>query len=349
LLAELPEAQQLAVVRLGREYQTWGLAERACEESIVQASRDVGRSAALARLALEIAVRVEGPDGWRNRVQGFATAHISNSLRVSGELKAADATFEEANRLWQSGSDPDEVLDPGRLLDLEASLRRDQRRFGEALARLEEALRIGRCQGRYLINQGFTLEVMGEYERAIETLLQADPLIDRKVQPRLWYKQRFNLAVNYTHLGGRYSEAAELAQQVRALATELGDEVFLLRVTWLEGRIAAGLGRREEARSLLAQARREFAARDMDYDVALALLEEAVLLLETSRTTEVRELTAGLAKVFESKGVHREALAALQLFQEAAERENATAELARRVLAFLFRARNDQGLQFTDV
>ena len=47
--------------------------------------------------------------------------------------------------------------------------------------------------------------------------------------------------------------------------------------------------------------------------------------------------------------MHREALAALQLFQEAAERDEATAELARRVLGYLFRARYDQGLRFTTV
>jgi len=46
-------------------------------------------------------------------------------------------------------------------------------------------------------------------------------------------------------------------------------------------------------------------------------------------------------------GVHREALAALRLFEEAADRETATAELARRILDFLFRARYDEGLRFT--
>jgi hypothetical protein len=61
----------------------------------------------------------------------------------------------------------------------------------------------------------------------------------------------------------------------------------------------------------------------------------------------VKELARGLAEVFEANGVHREALAALRLFQEAAERETATAELARRVLRFLYHARHDQGLRFT--
>ena len=42
-----------------------------------------------------------------------------------------------------------------------------------------------------------------------------------------------------------------------------------------------------------------------------------------------------------------EALAALRLFHEAAGRETATADFARRVLRFLFRARHDAGLLFT--
>jgi hypothetical protein len=82
-----------------------------------------------------------------------------------------------------------------------------------------------------------------------------------------------------------------------------------------------------EARSLLAQVRRAFELRGKSYD--LALLEEAVLLLDEGQTAEVKALAGGLTQVFESKGVHREALAALRLFQEAAERDEATAELAR--------------------
>jgi hypothetical protein len=145
---------------------------------------------------------------------------------------------------------------------------------------------------------------------------------------------------------GRFAEAAKLADRVCTAAIETGDEIEILRMTWTQGRIAAGLGRSLEARNLLAQARREFSARRMDYDVSLALLEEAALLLEAGRAVEVKGLARELAEVFESKGVHREALAALRLFQEAVEREEATAELARRVLGYLFRARYDPGLRF---
>jgi hypothetical protein len=154
-----------------------------------------------------------------------------------------------------------------------------------------------------------------------------------------------NLALSYCHLG-RFEEAALLANRVRAIALETGDEIEALRMTWAQGRIAVGLGRAEEARSLLAQVRREFGARRMDYDMALALLEEFVLLLDKGGAAEVKTLARELVVVFDAKGVHREALAALRLFREAAETEHATAELARRVLQYLFRARHNPDLRF---
>jgi len=238
------------------------------------------------------------------------------------------------------------VLDPWCILDLEASLRRDQRRFDEALRLLAEAETVGRSPERVLIKKGFTLEVMGEYERAVQVLREAEPKVLLLGDPRLLYMLRFNLGVNETHLK-RYAEAAVLVRQVRELASERGDEIEISRTTWLEGRIAAGLGRTVEARKLLEQARREFDHREMFADASLALLEEAALLLDEGRTAEVKTLALELNRVLGSKGIHLEALAALRLFQEAAERETATAELARNILRFLFRARYDQGLQFS--
>lgn len=339
------EATRPAIVRVGKDYQSWAVCERVCMASAREASRKVERAAAWASLAEEIAARIPGPEEWRNRIRGYAAAHGANVLRVSGELKAADTAFERAKHLWRSGSDPAGALDPGRVLDLEASLRRDQRRLDEALSLLDQAASVGRCPERALIKMGFTLEVMGEYGRALDTLLRAVPLLDRKSDPRLENLLHFNLAVNFCHVG-RFRDAAELVPPMRELAAELGDEIDLVRMSWLEGRIAAGLGRPWEARRLLEEARREFGQRKMSYDIALALLEEAALLLDEGRTAEVKALARELTVVFEAKGVHREALAALRLFYGAAEREEATAELARRVLHYLYRARYDQGLRF---
>lgn len=345
VLKDLPENQQRAVVTADPKFQSWSLVVKAGEESVCQASRDLERAVSLARLTQHIADLVPGPEGWRNRVRGLAGGYSFNISRVIGELGLARADLERARQLWDSGSDPEGFLDPGRLLELESSLLRDERKFREALERLTKAIVVGRNPGRTQINMGILLEAMGDHKQAVAILLEAEKYIDRTSDPRLWYQQRFNLAVNFCHLG-QHARAASLMEQVRSLAADLGDEIFLIRVIWLEGRIAAGLGRTAEAVRLLEQARQEFARRDMWYDVAVADLERAPLLLAEGQAARVRELTAELVVKFQEKGIHREALAALQLFHEAAERERATAELARRVLEFLFRARFDEGLRF---
>jgi tetratricopeptide (TPR) repeat protein len=345
-IAKATAGERSALVKVSSRLRTWACAEAAAEASVQAASRDLEEAEAWARLGVEIADLVSGPEGWTNRLKGFAAAHLANILKAAGRLKAADATLGPARKLWLAGSDPDQILDPGRLLDLEAALRREQRRFDEALSLLEEARVVSRCPARTLISKGFTLEVMGEYQRAVEALLEAEPLLDRHTDPRTWYKQRLNLAVNFCHVC-KYRDAEDLVAQASPVVFDLKDEIEGLRLVWLNGRISAGLGRSAEARQLLEQASQGFAARNMWYDVALAAMESGALLLDEGRAAEVKALIPGLVKEFQSRDVHREALAALRLFQEATELETATAEMARSVLRFLFLARHNQGLRFS--
>lgn len=276
LLGNATPAQRSALVKVSSALQTWACAEAAAEASVQAASRDLKEAMAWARFGAEIAELIPGPEGWRNRIKGFTQAHVTNILKAAGELTAADVAMERAKKLWLAGSDPDRVLDPGRLLDLEAALRRAQGRFDEALYLLEEARGVSRCPAYTLISKGLTLGVMGEYGRAIEALMEATPLLDRNNTPRIWYKQRFNLAVNFVHVG-RYEEAADLVAQTKQVVLELKDEIDSLRLLWLESRIAAGLGNTAEACRLLEQARDGFAARGMWYDVSLALMEKESL------------------------------------------------------------------------
>lgn len=346
ILKKATPAQRSTLVKVSSRLQTWACAEAAAEMSIAAASRDLKEAMAWARLGAEIAEMVMGPESWTNRIKGFTQAHVANILKAAGEIKAADIAFEPAKKLWLAGSDPERILDPGRLLDLEAALRREQRRFDDALRLLEEARGVSRSPARTLISKGFTLEVMGEYERAVEALLEAEPLLDRQAEPRIWYKQRSNLAVNFVHTA-RYQDAAALVAQARPVALELNDEIDGLRLVWLDGRIAAGLGRTVEACCLLDQARHGFAARNMWYDVALALIEMAALMLDEGRTSEVKALVPGLVKEFQVREANQEALAALRLFEKATQLETATAVMARSVLRFLFLARYNQGLRFS--
>jgi tetratricopeptide (TPR) repeat protein len=337
------------IVEVGSAYQSWAFCERLCAESEKAAAADAGRAMDLAELALFTAGLVPGEESWRQRLQGYAWGHLGNARRVANDLPGADDAFARARKLWEAGAPGDPgLLDVGRLLDLEASLRRDQRRLPEALDLLDQALatdRTGKAAGRILLKKAFAFEQMGDQERAIAALEQAALLIDGQSEPRLLCVLRFNLAVNLCHLG-RHKEAEALLTEMRELAMRLGNDLDLVRALWLKGRIAAGLDRKEEALAALEQVRREFMSRGLYHDLALTSLDLAVLHLQEDRTAEVKTLVRQMAPVFRAQGVHREVLAALRLFCEAVEREAATVELARRVIDYLERARYDPELRF---
>ncbi len=169
-------------------------------------------------------------------------------------------------------------------------------------------------------------------------LAEAAPLVEATGDRHLLVSLRFNMAVDLCQLG-RHAEAAALLPRVRELAIEQANELDLLRLVWLEARIDAGQGRTAAAQAGLEQVRRKFADLDMSYDAALASLDLAALWLNTGRTAEVRELAIEMEAIFRAKKIHREALAALILFWEAAKREAATVELVRQVIAEIEKAK----------
>ena len=144
----------------------------------------------------------------------------------------------------------------------------------------------------------------------------------------------------------RFEEAQPQLAEVKELAERLGEELDRARVSWLEAKIDAGLRRLPEALASFEQARQVFNRRGLAFDFALVTLELAVLLLEQGRTGEVKTLAEEMLPIFRAQKVERETLAALQLFYDAAQRETATVDLARRLVRFLYRAEHDPELCF---
>lgn len=345
-----PPAKRRLLVEKAREFQTWALAERLCHASGEAASDRADRALELAGLACRVAELAPGEERWRSRIQGYALAYLANARRVAGDLPGAEETLDRAWKLWKAGA----IADPGlleewRLLALEASLHRDRRRFREALDRLDKAQAAAPPEaiGRILVKKAATLDQMGEAERTIEVLREAAPHVDGQREPRLLFGLRFILAANLCQLG-RNEEAEMLLPEVRALAMALRKELDLVRVVWLDGKVAAGLGHQAEAAVKFEQVRREFTAREIAWDSALVTLDLAALYLKDGRTREVRALAEEMVWIFRSQGVHREALAALQLFFNAAWQETATEEMARKIGQYLHRVQKDPELRFEE-
>ncbi len=344
--------QRLPLVEESTEFRSWALCELVAAKSIEAAPSSPSEALELASLALRIAELCPYEERLRQRTEGYAWFHVANARRVTNDLRGSDAALSKASKLWEAGAS----ADPGYFneaipLALEANIRNAQRRFPEALKRIEEALKAdkGDLHGKLLLTKSEILRALGDIESSTEVLHEAIPLIDAVRDPRTALGVRCQLLRNLC-LQDRAAEAEPQFPAVQALAERLGQEMDLLHVSVLSARIAAGCGRVEEAEEGFEQARRKFFAQKprLVLDYAQVSMDLALLLLEQGRTPEARILAEQMKWIFGSQGIETEALAALRVFYEAARREVATADLARRVIRFLYQAQQNPGLKFEE-
>jgi lipopolysaccharide biosynthesis regulator YciM len=198
-----------------------------------------------------------------------------------------------------------------------------------------------------LVNRAKLFGDLGDHRKAVGILRALSDTIrpDEEGRVRLWVRQNF--ADNLSKLGC-LDEAAEILPEAHRLCLEYGGEVNLFRVLWIEGRIAAGQGDVSAGIATLSRVRGEFASRNLGYDTALVSLELALCYAGEGRADQVKILARHMAPIFQAQDVHREALAALALFRQAAERERVTEAFAREVLLYLRRARFEPDLRFEE-
>lgn len=338
----------LGMVRESADYHLWRFARRLCEESLAATADSADRAREWAELAVIAARHAPGEEERLAREQGNAIVHLANALRVKGELRAADQAYAEGCKLWDQGADDEhEPLNEARVLGFGASLRRAQRRFKEALELLDRALEVdtGDEAPYLLLNRSNLLREIGDLEGAVTTLRRADPHLSKVSNPRLVLAAELN-AVDHLSILGQFEEASRRLPRVWELAEDWAGELDRFRLVWVEGRVAAGTGQENEGISALEQVWREFHQRGMAFDAALAALELAALRLRRGESGHVRALARQIRPVFESQEVHREALAALAFFCQAAEQERATLDFVERLVRYLHRARHNPELRF---
>jgi hypothetical protein len=192
--------------------------------------------------------------------------------------------------------------------------------------------------GRALVQKAYTEIESCLPEGAIPLLRQAEPLLDRERDPRLLLCLRHNLLHCLAKVG-RYAEADAMVPGVRALCQEIGWDLDLVRLRWVEGKIDFGLGRLESAEAAFREVQEELLSCRLGYDAALVSLDLALLYASEHRTADLKRLAAEILPAFESREIHREAMAALLMFQGACEEERLTVQLARQLADFLQRER----------
>ena len=352
-ILRLPREERAGHV--GHRYRTLAVCELLIERSFEEGFEDPPRSVEIAELAILLAERLDAEHYGHAVVQDLrarAWAYLGNARRISSDLLGAEQALAHAEALAEEGSaDP---LEEARLLDLKASLLSDQGWFEKAAETLGvvidiyEEVRDPHRQGRALISQGLFLSYAGHPEKTVERIRQGLALIDPATESRLVLMARHNLAWALNDCG-RPEEALRHLESFRPCYAEFPNAWTTLRLQWLEGRIAAGLGRLDEAEDRLRDVRQSFVEQGLGYDASMVTLDLAALYLREGREgrgAEVRKLATEMLPIFLSQDVHRQALAALAAFQQAAEMDRVTPRLVQEITAYLLRARRNPGLRF---
>jgi tetratricopeptide (TPR) repeat protein len=327
---------------------TWGFCEILLEKSRELRHTDRPGMLRLAVLAQRAADRLDSQaHGAEQRfdLQARAWAELANAYRLADDLAEAEAAMARALELRTQGSgDP---LLYARIADLRASLLSDQRRFNEAFHMLDAAQAIyhrygdSHEEGRTLITRGLYTGYAGDPEQGLQLLTQGLSMLDRERDEKLVFHTLHNMLLLRVELGDFEAASRQLRRMLPLYAANATwiDQVKLRRI---EGQIAAGLGRLDEAEELFLQTKRDLDEAGLGYEASLVTLNLAEVRLQRGETAGVRELVGEMVGAFRSLGVEREAMAAVLLLWGALERDQLTLDVLRRAGGVLRRrARNE--------
>jgi tetratricopeptide (TPR) repeat protein len=303
----------------------------------------------LAEAAEAVLLRTPQASGYYDAL-ARAIAYKANALRALGRFPEADERIRSARSLVRNEEVTDNLV-YAEIDWFEGVLRKDQRRFRDAEELLARSASLFQLAGeridsaRPLLTLGAMYHHRQEPGKAIETTEAALAHLSPEAEPHLYLCGRHNLALFLVEQG-KFDAAADLLQADAELYERFADPWTALRQVWLQGKIAFATWRLEEAEQAFLEVRHGFTVQGNGYDAAMVSLDLALLYLKEGRTAEVQAIAAEMHTLFGAQEIHREATAALLLFQEAAEREALTAEWVEDLTAYLKRARENPELRF---
>jgi tetratricopeptide (TPR) repeat protein len=333
-----------------RTSQGSGLCESLIARSQACRWQDPGQMVFLAERAVAAAESVDPMEYGREQVADLrarAFAELSNAHRVSDDLESAERMLRRAVE-WSAHGTRDALL-LARIMRLTAALRSAQRRFDEAIALLDACHTIYERHGdrfnagRVLISKGLYVGYDNDPEGAIRFLEAGLSIINPTADPKLVLSAVHNL-VGFLADCGRFAEARRILRRAHPAYAAEGDRLALIKMRWLEGRIAAGLGEEAKAEEAFLEVQRDLQQTGLAYHVALVSMDLADLWLQAGRTAEVRELVEGIVVIFRSRRIRREALAALLLLRDALAVDRVSLELLRTVQGYIKRLEAQPGL-----
>lgn len=347
-----PVQRQWTLLRNSGRYGLYSFCSILLDASFEAIYDDPRRSLDLAEMALFVASALKPSFHGQRSIHdllGRAWSLVANARRATSDLLGAEqAIAAAANELLDGTGEP---LTEAEHHYYAASIHRAQRRFVEARRSLRRSRRLYRAlgdthlEGRTRLNEALIQELDGDLPGAIERIQTAIPMIDEARDRHLALGARHNLLWCLT-AAGRGAEALPQVEILRPRYAELGDQMSLIRLRWMEGRIALQMGRPEVAETAFRECHESFIEKGVPYEAATVAFDLAALFAERGRTAELKALAAELVAVFHKLGVAREAIAALMLFEKTAQAEAVTTALVGKLARYFERARKTPNESF---
>jgi tetratricopeptide (TPR) repeat protein len=295
-LMKLPPAERARAVMREERFRQAHLAERLLEETQTAEAQEAEE---LARLAFTVATQARQPKEQVRNLQVRACCFTGTALRLQGRLREADESFAHAAHYLEEGA-----TDPER-----AEYCRDLARLRASQGRLDESLalfwRAGYLFGEAaeLHEQGVCLASIGllylgenAHAEALASLSRARIHLCPELSPRLACRSRLALALCLAHLD-QPVPAWSLVQEARRLYAELPDVSARVRFHWMEGKVAARVGREAEALDLFRFVRERLIAEGEAVEAGLATVDLGVLLVRRGEGEEIGGLIRELRHI----------------------------------------------------
>jgi tetratricopeptide (TPR) repeat protein len=352
LFDKMPGEEKRAEVGAQAAFRNWVFCEWLIETSREISLSDASRAEEQARLAVDIADHLEPLRYGSALVQDLrarARVCLGEALRHRPALWEADDVLARAEALLDEGTG--DTLETGYLLEVRASLRRDQQRLAEAHRIVDDAIAIYRRHrelhflGRAFVDKGKSYAAEHDLEAAIHWMRKGLGLLDPTRERRFELGARLGLMLCLLE-SGRAQEAGFLLRASRSEFEVHAGELLGLRFRWLDGKVQHCLGELEEAERSLTEARQGFIERGRGFDAACASLDLASLYAGQGRAAEMRRVAEEMLPIFRLQDLHREAIAALIVFQQAVRMERMSSDFLDEIRHYLERARKDNRLRF---
>jgi tetratricopeptide (TPR) repeat protein len=351
-LRPLAVEEQRRLLDSDPDFHTWALCEWLLEECRDLTHAEPMRAEVLADLAVALTELLDAGrygEPLVNDLRARSWVCAGDVMRSLSELRGAEEAFARAGALIASGTG--DALEEAGLLEARAALLRDRKSTDEAHRLLDGVIDTYRryrdfhLVGRAFVQKGSVHAAAHDLEAAVRWLRKGLGLIDPTRERRLELAARLGLMLAL-HESGQSREAWFLLKASRAEFEEHGGVLLPLRLVGLEGKLQHALGSPAEAERSLVEARQGFITQGAGFDAAAASLDLALLYAGQGRSGEMRRLAEEMLAIFPSRDLHREAVAALIVFQQAVAMDRANADLLSEIRLYLQQARRDPKLRF---